>query len=43
MQNLIGFFLGSNRTDHSVDTVVAVKHTVYAVAWLAVNQTVRLV
>ncbi|KAK0456646.1 hypothetical protein EV421DRAFT_1886919 [Armillaria borealis] len=39
MQNLIGFFLGSNRTDHSVDTVVAVKHTVYAVAWLAVNQT----
>ncbi|KAK0208164.1 hypothetical protein DFS33DRAFT_1451263 [Desarmillaria ectypa] len=39
MQNLIGFFLGSNRTDHSVDTVVAVKHTVYAIAWLAVNQT----
>ncbi|KAG7450676.1 uncharacterized protein BT62DRAFT_927948 [Guyanagaster necrorhizus] len=39
MQNLIGFFMGSNRTDHSVDTVVAVKHTVYAVAWLAVNQT----
>ncbi|GLB35998.1 putative ubiquitin-conjugating enzyme family protein [Lyophyllum shimeji] len=37
MYNLFGFLLGPNRRD-SVDTVIDVKHTVYAVAWLAVNQ-----
>ncbi|KAF8078774.1 hypothetical protein FPV67DRAFT_1466416 [Lyophyllum atratum] len=38
MYNLFGFFLGATRPD-SVDTVISVKHTVYAVAWLAVNQS----
>ncbi|KAF9015536.1 hypothetical protein BDQ17DRAFT_1341239 [Cyathus striatus] len=40
MQNLIGFLLGNRRS--GLDTVIAVKHTVYAVAWLAVNQSLEL-
>lgn len=41
VQNLFGFLLGNHRAG-GVDTVIGVKHTVYAVAWLALNQTVRL-
>lgn len=39
MQSLIGFFLGNARPSNS-DTVVHVKRTVLAVAWLAINQSV---
>ena len=39
MQSLIGFFLGNARPS-SQDTVVHVKRTVLAVAWLAINQSV---
>ncbi|KAG6862445.1 hypothetical protein C0995_011885 [Termitomyces sp. Mi166 len=41
MYNLFGSFFsaGSSRPD-SVDTVIDVKHTVYAVAWLAVSQMI---
>lgn len=39
MQSLFGFLIGNNRPSN-VDTVVAVKHTVLAIAWLAVNQSV---
>ncbi|KAI0348532.1 hypothetical protein BDW22DRAFT_1366335 [Trametopsis cervina] len=38
MQSLIGFFLGNARPS-SQDTVVHVKRTVLAVAWLAINQS----
>ncbi|KAF8222140.1 hypothetical protein L208DRAFT_1426440 [Tricholoma matsutake] len=38
--NLFGFLLGTNRPS-GVDTVIAVKHTVYAVVWLAVNQSLE--
>ena len=41
MQSLIGFFLGNARPS-SRDTVVHVKRTVLAVAWLAINQTVSV-
>ncbi|KAG5653348.1 hypothetical protein H0H81_000970 [Sphagnurus paluster] len=37
MYNLFGFLLGGNRPGRT-DTVIDVKHTVYAVAWLAVSQ-----
>ncbi|RDB28833.1 putative ubiquitin-conjugating enzyme E2 24 [Hypsizygus marmoreus] len=37
MYNLFGFLLGPTRNGN-VDTVLAVQHTVYAVAWLAVSQ-----
>ncbi|KAG6818066.1 hypothetical protein H0H87_009221 [Tephrocybe sp. NHM501043] len=40
MYNLLSFFgAGSNRPDR-VDTVIDVKHTVYAIAWLAISQMV---
>ena len=39
VQNYLGFLFGSNRTG-GMQTVIAVKHTVYAIAWLALNQTV---
>jgi ubiquitin-conjugating enzyme E2 O len=39
VQSLFGFLIGNNRPNN-VDTVVAVKHTVLAIAWLAVNQSV---
>lgn len=42
MYNFFGYFLGVERQD-SVDTVIAVKHTVYAIAWLAVNQIVSMI
>lgn len=42
MQSLIGFFLGNARPS-SQDTVVHVKRTVLAVAWLAINQSVRTI
>ncbi|KAK1228645.1 hypothetical protein PQX77_008239 [Marasmius sp. AFHP31] len=38
VQNLFGFLLGSNRTG-GLETVIVVKHTVYAIAWLALNQS----
>ncbi|KAG5647587.1 hypothetical protein DXG03_008940 [Asterophora parasitica] len=37
MYHLFGFLLGANRSG-SIDTVIDIKHTVYAVAWLAVSQ-----
>ncbi|KAI0815073.1 hypothetical protein BC629DRAFT_1469034 [Irpex lacteus] len=40
MQSLIGFFLGNARPS-SQDTVVHVKRTVLAVAWLAINQSLE--
>jgi ubiquitin-conjugating enzyme E2 O len=39
--NMFGFPTGSNRPGN-VDTVLYVEHTVLAVCWLAINQTVRL-
>lgn len=39
MYNLFGFLMGPPPSG-GTDTVVALKHTVYAVAWLAVNQSV---
>ncbi|PFH54811.1 hypothetical protein AMATHDRAFT_38056 [Amanita thiersii Skay4041] len=41
IHSLFGFLLGGHRPNSS-DTVVAVKHTVYAVAWLALNQSASL-
>ncbi|KAF9076116.1 hypothetical protein BDP27DRAFT_1313919 [Rhodocollybia butyracea] len=38
VQNMLGFFFGTGRNT-GVQTVIAVKHTVYAIAWLALNQT----
>ncbi|KAG7099028.1 hypothetical protein E1B28_000908 [Marasmius oreades] len=38
VQNLFGFLLGNGRTE-GLETVIAVKHTVYAIAWLALNQS----
>ncbi|EJF62287.1 hypothetical protein DICSQDRAFT_104652 [Dichomitus squalens LYAD-421 SS1] len=37
VQGIFGFLLGSTRPSSS-DTVISVKHTVLAVAWLAINQ-----
>ncbi len=39
VQGIFGFLLGSMRPNVA-DTVVSVKHTVLAVAWLAINQVV---
>lgn len=36
MQHILGFFMSGSK-----DTVIDIKHTVYAVAWLAINQSVR--
>ena len=41
VQGIFGFLLGSTRPSNT-DTVISVKHTVLAIAWLAINQTVRL-
>ncbi|CAL1695554.1 unnamed protein product [Somion occarium] len=38
VQNLFGFLLGNGRTN-AQDTVIAVKRTVLAIAWLAINQS----
>lgn len=38
MQLLLGLLLGN--INHQDDTVIAVKHTVYAITWLALNQMV---
>ncbi|KAH9943144.1 uncharacterized protein BXZ73DRAFT_40439 [Epithele typhae] len=38
VQGLFGFLLGSTQPS-AADTVVSVKHTVLAIAWLAINQT----
>ena len=40
VQGLFGFLLGTTRPSNA-DTVVSVKHTVLAVSWLAINQSVR--
>lgn len=39
VQGIFGFLLGSRPPSNS-DTVISVKHTVLAVAWLAINQSV---
>lgn len=39
-RNLFGIFMG-NSANLPNDTVIAVKHTIYAIAWLGLNQTVR--
>lgn len=36
---MLGYLFGSNRTNGQ-ETVIAVKHTVYAIAWFALDQTV---
>ncbi|RPD66821.1 hypothetical protein L226DRAFT_529226 [Lentinus tigrinus ALCF2SS1-7] len=38
VQGLFGFLLGSTRPS-TADTVVSVKHTVLAISWLAINQS----
>lgn len=40
VQSIFGFLLGNIRPGNQ-DTVVAVKRTVLAIAWLAINQSVR--
>lgn len=40
MQSYLSYFV--DKSQGSSDTVIAVKHSVYAVAWLAVNQKVSL-
>lgn len=40
MSALLGLFRQS-RNDHE-DVVVSIKHTVVAVSWLAINQSVRV-
>jgi len=42
MYNLFGYFTGAQQHD-GVDTVLDVKHSVYAIAWLAVSQLVAIV
>lgn len=39
MQTLMSFFLGNVRPS-AQDTVIEVKRTVLAIAWLAINQSV---
>ena len=41
MQNLMNFFLGNARPS-TQDTVIEVKRTVLAIAWLAINQSVSV-
>lgn len=41
VQNMLGYLFGTNRTT-GLQTVIAIKHTVYVIAWLALNQTVRV-
>lgn len=40
--SMFNFILGNNRRPASTDTVIDVKHTVLAISWLAINQTVRV-
>lgn len=42
MQTLIGYLLGNVRPSNQ-DTVLSVQRTVLAIAWLAINQSVRFV
>ena len=39
VSGILGFLLGGNRPSDR-DTVIQVKHTVLAIAWLAINQSV---
>ncbi|KAM6498437.1 hypothetical protein JOM56_006385 [Amanita muscaria] len=39
VQNFIGYLLGGGLSASTPSTVVAVKHSVYAIAWLALNQS----
>ena len=39
MRTLISYLLGDLRPSMN-DTVIAVKHTVYVIAWMAINQSV---
>ncbi|ESK98044.1 isocitrate lyase [Moniliophthora roreri MCA 2997] len=41
VRNLFGLLLGNDRPS-GLETVIEVKHTVYAVAWLALNQSLTL-
>lgn len=38
--SMFNFILGNNHRPASTDTVIDVKHTVLAISWLAINQTV---
>ncbi|THV05997.1 hypothetical protein K435DRAFT_744206 [Dendrothele bispora CBS 962.96] len=38
VQHMIGFLFGHPSRSSGLETVIAVKHTVYAIAWLAINQ-----
>ncbi|KIK70823.1 hypothetical protein GYMLUDRAFT_32884 [Collybiopsis luxurians FD-317 M1] len=40
VQNMLSFFFGNNRSS-GPQTVISIKHTVYAIAWLALNQTLE--
>ncbi|KAK7468727.1 hypothetical protein VKT23_003230 [Stygiomarasmius scandens] len=39
VQHMFGLLFGSTSRTGGLETVIAVKHTVYAIAWLAINQT----
>ncbi|KAJ3916626.1 hypothetical protein F5877DRAFT_80717 [Lentinula edodes] len=41
VQNMLGYLFGTNRTT-GLQTVIAIKHTVYVIAWLALNQTLDI-
>ncbi|KAJ4485954.1 hypothetical protein J3R30DRAFT_3443035 [Lentinula aciculospora] len=41
VQNMLEFLFGTNRTT-GLQTVIAINHTVYAIAWLALNQTLDI-
>ncbi|KAF5375118.1 hypothetical protein D9758_000439 [Tetrapyrgos nigripes] len=39
MSNMLGFLFGNTGRSGGLETVIAVKHTVFAISWLAINQT----
>ncbi|KAJ3821801.1 hypothetical protein F5880DRAFT_1579492 [Lentinula raphanica] len=41
VQNMLGYLFGTTRTP-GLQTVLAIKHTVYAITWLALNQTLDI-
>ncbi|KAJ3783382.1 hypothetical protein GGU10DRAFT_361067 [Lentinula aff. detonsa] len=41
VHNMLGYLFGTTRTT-GLQTVIAVNHTVYAIAWLALNQTLDI-
>jgi ubiquitin-conjugating enzyme E2 O len=37
---MLGFLFGNTGRSGGLETVISVRHTIYAIAWLAINQTV---